>query len=392
MIVPKCLHFGECGGCRFQHISYEEQLKQKHQYLVDLYQKEIDPFIPCETPWHYRNKMEFSFSQSKTKERFLGLMKKSSRGKVVSLEMCYLSNRWMIDALKQIKKWWMKWEIDAYHPYKNQGPLRTLILREGMYTKQKMAMLTISGNPSDALSEEQERTFVESLLEKTPLHSIILRKQILAKRTPTRMEEKLLYGQDHIHEMLHDASGRSWHFKIRAPSFFQPNTLQAEKLYQKVIEMAEIEKENCVFDLYCGTGSLGMFASSFAKNVFGVELEGAAVQDAQENMRLNLVTNMEVVRGDVEDVLSSRLGLPDIVIIDPPRAGLTGKALQHLKQLSPSKIVYVSCNPSTQASNCKELTQAGYYLERIQPVDQFPHTPHIEVIALLKKKGVERPT
>lgn len=386
MIEPKCPHFGDCGGCRSQNLPYDEQLKQKHLFLSNLYQREIEPFIACENPWRYRNKMEFSFSQSKAKERFLGLMRRGARGRVVSLDICYLVNAWMSEALKRVKQWWIKSELDAYHPFKNQGSLRTLMLREGMHTQEKMAVLTISGNPSDSISQEQEAALVEALAEAAAFYSIILRKQVIAKNQPTRMEERILYGEDHIHEILHDASGRPFRFKIRAASFFQPNTYQAQKMYQKVIEMADIRANSLVFDLYCGTGSLGMFASSQAGKVLGVEIVPEAIQDAQDNLRLNGISNMEVIRADVQDILQDVSMVPDIVIVDPPRAGLSPKSIQHLKQLSAPKIIYVSCNPTSQEANCKELMDAGYSLERIQPIDQFPHTPHIEVIASLKRR------
>lgn len=386
MLEPKCPHFGECGGCRFQNIPYEEQLKQKYLFLSQLYQREVEPFIACADPWHYRNKMEFSFSQSKAKERFLGLMRKGARGKVVSLDVCFLANLWMSEVLRAVKMWWADSGLEAYHPFKNQGSLRTLILREGVYTNEKMAVLTISGNPADAIGEEQAKTFVEHLLSVSPFESIILRRQVIAKKQPTQMVEQVLHGKDHIHERLHDADGRGLLFKIRAASFFQPNTRQAEKLYRKVIEMADINQKETLFDLYCGTGSLGLFASSRAERVFGVEIVPEAIQDAQDNICLNQVGNMEVVKGDVQDILKTIATSPDSIIIDPPRAGLSPQAIQHLKKLMASKILYVSCNPATQAANCKELMEAGYELTRIQPVDQFPHTPHIEVIAQLKRR------
>ena len=378
-IEPKCSHFGKCGGCKYQHIPYDEQLAQKEAFVRSLFASDVDPILPCEPPWRYRNKMEFSFSQARSGEKFLGLMRK--RGRVENLGECHLTSSWFIEILEHVRVWWEESGLDAYYPPKNLGALRTLTVREGIYTGEKMVFLTVSGNPEYALDEAQIEGFVDAVGE---VDALLLRTQIIAKKTPTRFEERLLAGKAAIHEQMHDAKGNAYTFRIRANAFFQPNTRQAEALYQLALEYAELGSDETVLDLYCGTGTLGIFAARRVKNVVGVEIVPEAVLDAQENLQLNAVDNMEVLEGDVGKM--GRDFAPTTVIVDPPRPGLEPKALENVLSFSPQKIVYISCNPVTQAENCKELVEAGYEIVRLQPVDQFPHTPHVENIAILHKK------
>ncbi len=371
-IEPVCGHFGQCGGCKFQHVPYDEQLLQKQAFVGSLFNHKTDPILACDPPWRYRNKMEFSFSQAKSGEKFLGLMRK--RGRVENLHECYLTNPWFIELLGRVREWFTESELNAYYPPHDRGSLRTLTVREGIHTGEKMVVLTISGNPEYPLSAQNIQDFIDAVGE---VDSLLLRTQFIAKKTPTRFEERLLYGKDFIHEKLNDFT-----FRIRAASFFQPNTLQAEQLYSLALECADLQPDETVFDLYCGTGTLGIFASKQVKKVYGIEIVPEAVEDAHENLKLNQVENMEIVVGDVGK--SDFKERPTTVIVDPPRPGLGPDALQYLISLQPEKIVYISCNPVTQAENCQELESAGYQIERLAPVDQFPHTPHVENIAFLK--------
>lgn len=374
-IEPKCRHFRLCGGCSFQHVPYDEQLEQKKAFVSRCFDRAVEPIISSDPAWRYRNKMEFSFSQARSGEKFLGLMKK--RGRVENLEECYLTQHWFIDFLKAARDWWIEREIKAYYPPANTGLLRTLTLREGVHSKEKMAVLTVS---DECFPEEDLEAFIN---EMPAVDSLILRRQILQKKVPTRFEERLLKGKDHIHEILHGANGQPFRFRIKAASFFQPNTLQAEVIYQKAIEFAAFSGSESLLDLYCGTGSLGIFAASQVQNVVGIEIVPEATEDAEANIALNGIKNMRVLLGDVQERLSDLIDQPDIVFVDPPRAGLGPKAIAHLLRMQPKKIIYVSCNPVTQAADCQEL---GYSIERLQPIDQFPHTPHVENIALLATK------
>lgn len=365
-----CRHFRVCGGCKFQHIPYDLQLQTKVKAIHECFLKEPAPIIPCDPPWRYRNKMEFSFSESRAGDQFLGLMK--SRGRVENLEECYLTSVWFIETLTSVRKWWEKEKTKAYHPPTNTGVLRTLTLREGIRTGEKMAMLTVSDESFDYTS------FVEAFPQ---VDALILRKQIVQKKCPTRFESQILRGIDHIHEILYDNEGSAYRFRIRGSSFFQPNTCQAEKIYQKAIACASLKGSETVLDLYCGTGSIGIFASKHVAKVLGIEIVSEAVLDAKANLTLNKVNNMEILEGDVGDLLQNVHVPPTVVFVDPPRVGLGPKTIEHLLRLKPEKIVYVSCNPVSQAADC--LALIGYKIVLLQPVDQFPHTPHVENIALL---------
>jgi 23S rRNA (uracil1939-C5)-methyltransferase len=357
-------------------MSYRDQLAAKEALIAALFQQEVHPILPMSTPWYYRNKMEFSFSQSKKGERFLGLMKK--RGKVEDLKECHLTHNWFMETLRILRSWWESTGIEAYHPFRNQGILRTVTLREGVRTGEKLIMLTVA---EPALTKEEQASLVNAL---PGIETIILRRQIIQKKVPTFFEEKILKGSGYIHECLFSAKRRQFFFRIRGPSFFQPNTLQAEAIYKKALECAQLKGHERVLDLYCGIGSIGIFASDQAAQVVGIEIVPEAIDDLRANLALNQVTNMEVILGDVGEKLASLSFLPDVVFVDPPRAGLGCKTIAHLLALQPKKIVYISCNPSTQAADCQKLS-AVYKIASLQPIDQFPHTPHIENIALLER-------
>ena len=409
-IVPTCVHFGSCGGCAFQHISYEKELEFKESFVrkcfASLPAEEATFYSIISSPlaWRYRNKMEFSFSQNRAKEKFLGLMKRLGKGKVLNLEECYLTNEWFITALKAVHAWWSESDIEAYHPMKNSGALRTLTMREGVRTGDRLVMLTVSGNPEDALTKRQLDDFVSCLRlavepESQGVLSIFLRIQQVAKGMATNFFEMLLYGPDAISEILHiqpfaDHPPVETKFQISPTAFFQPNSLQAERLYSRVLQMAELTKDCVVYDLYCGTGTLGICIAPYVKQVISVEISPESTLDARANMKLNSIDNVVVITGAVRHVLQSEahgapLPLPDVVLIDPPRPGLDAQALQSLIELKPKKIIYISCNPVTQVENLTDLLNAGYKLHSVQPVDQFPQTVHVENIALLVWEPIE---
>lgn len=407
--APKCPHFASCGGCRWQHLSYQEQLTQKETNIkrsfAPLLTSEVTffPIAASPKPWEYRNKMEFSFSANSAGDKFLGLMMDSSRGRVLNLSECHLVDNWFMDALKAVRLWWSQSTLAAYHPYKDSGTLRTLTLREGQRSGQKLAMLTVSGNPDYAMTQQQVNEFVNALqsavnqAEKPPI-SIFLRIQQIAKGRPTEFFEMHLAGSDTIEEELFvqpDSSMPSvpLKFSISPSAFFQPNTVQAEKIYSLVLQMAKIPSDAVVYDLYCGTGTLGICMAKHVKEVIGVELSRESAHDAKANIQLNGISNMRIITGDVGDVLEQikqqgDTPSPDVVVVDPPRAGLDPQAIRLLLGLKPATLVYVSCNPVTQAANILELVQGGYRLESLQPVDQFPQTVHVENIAILKNASL----
>ncbi len=379
-----CIHVPECGGCTSQQIPYSEQLQQKQAAIEKIFapfNTPVAPIIPCQDSWGYRNKMEFSFSQNKAGDRFFGLILRKSRGKVFNLEQCLISPLWMAETLQRVRSWWETTELRAFNFRSGEGCIRTLTLREGRRTGDRLAMLTVSGDPRFALTRAHLKGFLQALND--PKMSIFLRVQQAIKGSPTQFFEMHLSGPDHICEQLR-LQGRTLTFKISPTSFFQPNTEQAEVLYNKALEIAELTPRSTVYDLYSGTATLGMAFALKAQNVIAIELNPHACFDAKVNAEVNKIANIDIQCGDVGKLLSQASVLtPDLAIVDPPRPGLDPLAMAALKRLQPQQILYVSCNPTTQAQNISELTD--YRILKVQPVDQFPHTAHIENIVLLTK-------
>lgn len=398
-VAPRCVHVPSCGGCTWQQMDYAAQLEEKQRRVQEIFSPLLTPSVSllpilgCQDPWRYRNKMEFSFSQNKAGEKFLGLIIAGSRGHVLNLTHCHLVSEWMIAVLKSVRHFWEESGLSAYR-MNNTGTLRTLILREGKQTGDKLVMLTVSGNPDYPIRGEQIKSFVEAVKAvvpevQWPQLSIFLRVQQLQKGSPTQFFEMHLFGPDHLVEKLSLPLEPpvTLAFKISPTSFFQPNTLQAEILYWAALKMVSFPKKH-VLDLYAGTATLGMAMAALADHVTAIEINPHACLDAESNRELNQLHNLDIVCGDVGQKLQelrqrSDFTPPDLIVVDPPRAGLDGAALSHLKALQSKEILYVSCNPKTQAANVQELLGAGYQLIKIQPVDQFPHTPHIENIVLL---------
>ncbi|WP_404665677.1 23S rRNA (uracil(1939)-C(5))-methyltransferase RlmD [Rhabdochlamydiaceae symbiont of Dictyostelium giganteum] len=378
-----CEHFLSCGGCSSQDIPYEEQLQRKQKVIEELFApfKPL-PIIPCEHHENYRNKMEFSFSQNKAGDCFLGLILKQSRGKVFNLYECTIGPLECRDLLARVRLWWEKTQLSAFNFRSGLGALRTLTFRQSKKTGQSLIMLTVSGDPHFALSQEQLNAFIDCIND--PSISVFLQIHQAIKGRPTQFFEMHLAGPSHIMETL-TVEGREFTFKISPSSFFQPNTLQAEKLYQAALRLPSFDVDSCVYDLYCGTGTLGIVCAPRVKKVIGIELNPYAVFDGKLNAEHNGILNIDFHQGDVADILKSQeTEKPDVVIVDPPRVGLNEAAIQELLLLNPSEILYISCNPKTQVKNIEALT--GYTVKIIQPVDQFPHTPHIENICLLTRK------
>lgn len=376
-----------CGGCKWQEIDYSEQLARKQKRVVELFstlssETIFHEILGAANPWRYRNKMEFSFSQNRAGDHFLGLMIAKSRGRVLNLNECHLASSWFIETLKNVRSWWIESGLKAYHRYANTGSLRSLTLREGVRTQDKMVILTVSGHPDFSLS----RAHLESFVQASGAASIFLCVQQIMTGAPTQFFEMHLAGRDHIQEQL-EIHGRSYMFKISPRSFFQPNTRQAEQLYRRALEMAGAKKRELMLDLYCGTATLGIVFAEYAKRVVGIELSPEAILDAECNVKMNKADNVELHCGDVAKILKQeKIEKPDLVIVDPPRCGLMEEALAHILALAPQEILYISCNPEAQAKNVKAFVAQGYALCEIQPIDQFPHTPHIENIALLRKR------
>ncbi len=378
-IEPRCSHAGTCGGCAFQALDYPAQLLLKQHRIQSLFNHPINPIIPCDEPFEMRNKMEFSFSQDKARNKFLGLHMPAAKGRVVDIDHCHLVSPWFSQTLKAVRSWWQNSNLNAFHPHKQTGALRTLTIREGKRTGARMVILTVDGAAREDLTQSHLSSFKALFCKKTSLFLHI--HQAIAGK-PTELFEIHLQGPDHLSEELH-IDGRIIKFSISPAAFFQPNTYQAEKLYNSALKLC-LPIQGPVYDLYAGVASLGILFAPHASSVTSVEINPYSICDAETNIELNGITNLNLIRSDVALALEEMPKKPALALIDPPRAGLGPKAIAQLKELKPDQILYISCNPDTQADDIEQLND--YKIKTLQPVDQFPHTPHLENIALLVKK------
>ncbi len=406
-VPARCPHFSSCGGCRWQYLSYEKQLQEKEQIVKQAFHQQLTeevvfhPIIACDSPWAYRNKMEFSFHNNLAGDQFLGLMLSGSRGKVLQLQECHLVESWMVDGVKATREWWKASGLNAFHHPSERGSLRNLTFRQGTRTGDRMAILNVSGNPEYALSKQQLQTFTGALKAAiTPNSSdaklsIFLKIQQAIKGQATQFYEMLLFGPDHIREELYiEQAGERYclQFCVSPQAFFQPNSRQAEKLYSRALQLAQVPANGLVYDLYCGTGTLAICAAKYARQVIGIELSPESSLDARTNAKLNGFENVTIITGDAGvhlAALQNGSAKPDLVMVDPPRAGLDHAAITHLLALQAPVLLYISCNPLSQAENIQELCNGGYTLKCLQPLDQCPHTPHIENIAVLHWQAKE---
>ena len=374
----RCCHIGICGGCKFQQVPYNEQVENKQRQIAELFALDaVDPIIASKSPWSYRGKMEFSFSQDKKGEKYLGLVMPKSRGKVFSLTECHIGFPWMAEVVKSVRSWWEKSRLEAFFPPKGIGSLRTLTMRSSRDGKEKMVILTVSGDSEYALTRDELNSFITSAKpdENT---SVFLVLQMAKKGQETEFFEMHLSGPDHLKETL-----GGFEFHISPRSFFQPNVNVAEVMFAKAIDMLKLTGTEKVLDLYCGMGTIGILLSSHVRQVIGIEISPSSIADAKEALKRFNIENMHVYAEDVGTFLESKSDLftPDIIVVDPPRTGLDKKAIAAINTLAPKKLLYISCNPITQKENLDHFP--GYKIAQIAPFDPFPHTKHIENIILL---------
>lgn len=389
-IEPPCPLIGNCGGCSYQQIDYNQQLSIKQNQISQFYPgHEIQPIIES-SPFHYRNKMEFSFTQDKQGNKYLGLIRSFSNGKAVNIDTCYLCPLWFSKVLNNVKKWWDSTNLQAYNFNNDTGSLLYLTIRDGLQTGEKMILLTVSGSAQFALSHNLIAHFKEACLSNFDESdhakiSIYLMVRQIKKNTPTQLFEMHLHGPTEIHEKLF-INGKSYTFEMSPQAFFQPNTKQAEKIYEQAIKFTSLNKNTVLFDLYCGTGSIGICMADQVKQVIGIEVNRYSTLNAESNLKINQIDNYTLLEGDVEKLFlqASQISDEKVIILDPPRSGVGEKMAKMLLDVDAKQLIYISCNPKTQYHDLQTL-QSGYTIKAIQPVDQFPHTPHFENIVVLEK-------
>jgi len=378
-----CSHFPACGGCRFQDLAYEAQVDAKYRQVADALERiggfaspPLEPILPADAVFHYRNKLEYSFT-STDEGPALGLHRAGRWDEVLPIETCWLTTDLGNGIRNAVADWAREERLQAYDQKTHEGFLRHLVVREGRNTGQALVVLVTA--PGELPDREH---FVDVLRRFPELRSIHWAINDRPAEVTRDLPTTLLWGDEAIEEEL-----CGLRFRVSPNAFLQTNTSMAERLYGLARELAGLAGGETVYDLYCGTGTIGLTLAEKALTVWGVETSQEAVSCAIENASLNGIANAAFFAGDVArslEELHDRSGDPDVVVVDPPRAGLSGRAVRQVGRLAPRRIVYVSCNPTTLAGNLTEFTsQWGYRLERVKPVDMFPHTPHVEAVALL---------
>jgi 23S rRNA (uracil1939-C5)-methyltransferase len=384
-VEAPCKHYPACGGCRFQDLAYEVQLAQKQAWVRDALQRlggiadpPLEEILPCEPAiFHYRNKMEYSFAPGPTGP-VLGLHKAGRWDEVIDTEKCWLTTDVGNGIRDAVRDWAREEGLEGYSQSDNTGYLRHLVVREGRNTGQTLVQLVT------APGEKFDQGYFVDVLRRFPevrsVHWSINDRPAEVTNLPTQ----LLWGEQWIEEQLGGLT-----FRVRPNAFLQTNTWMAEKLYALAREAAQLTGDETVWDLYCGIGTIGLSMAGDALTVWGIEVSEESVACALENAEINGITNAAFFAGNVGQVveeLLERSGPPDVVVVDPPRAGLAGKALKRLGAIGAPRLVYVSCNPTTLAGDVKVLREEyGYELVRARPLDMFPHTPHVETVALLER-------
>lgn len=393
-----CKHFPICGGCSSPQSDYQNSLKEKELLLHQLFSpifpdKDILPVIPCIPTLRGRNKMEFSFYQTYDGEKSLGFITPTKPKKGVPITDCLMIHKDAMEILCLTRSWWEAHpELQAYYPPRNKGSLCTLTVRIGSPEHHLMVILTTSARKEYAVDPEIIDQWKHVLVNSSlPIASLIWEERFSEKNVPTHFRSRLLYGNAFITQKLTlPQDGNSATFSIYPRSFFQPQPLQNVRIIEVIKEFMQPQGQETLLDLYCGAGTIGIMLSAYVKKVIGVEIVPDAIASAKENiLRNHKESCVEVYLENVQAFCKRQQDCPppDIAIIDPPRCGMQSKTLKYLLRISPKKLIYVSCNPKVQFEECCHLIAAGYSIKKIQPLDQFPHSLHLENIILLEREN-----
>jgi 23S rRNA (uracil1939-C5)-methyltransferase len=380
-VPPRCPHFGPCGGCAWQHVDYPAQARAKEAivreslgHLGGIAEPLVHPIVPAPEPWFYRNKMDFSFHPDGT----LGLHRRGDWNRIVPVEVCYLQSERSAALVRAVRTWARECGLAAFDPQTHTGFLRSLVVREGRSTGERLVgLLTTPGPFAEAAG------FAAVVRGAAPDAAAIVRGVVAGAGDGapiTRVES--LGGREDIEEEL-----AGLRFRIGLETFFQINTPQAERMVAHVVARAA-PPGRLVFDLYCGVGTFALALARAGARVAGAELSAASIAAARGNAARNGLDGVRFVAGDVRltlPALAAELGTPDVVVLDPPRAGAGGKVMRRIGRSGAGRVIYVSCNPTTLAPDLRELLAFGYRLADVQPFDLFPQTYHVEAIAVLDR-------
>jgi len=383
-IEPSCGVVKRCGGCQLQHMSYEAQLQYKTQQVKDALERigglngvAVHDTIGMEDPWRYRNKAQFPVGMDG--DVMIGFYANRSH-EIIDTPQCSIQDAVNDNVIQTVREFIKKYDISVYDENTGKGIIRHIVTRKGFKTGEVMVCIVINGD-----SLPCGKALVEMLRARTDgLKSVVV--NINKKKTNVILGERniVIFGEEAIYDYIGE-----FKFRISPLSFFQVNPVQTEVLYGKALEYADLKGDETVFDAYCGIGTISLFLSRKAKKVYGIEIVPQAINNAKENARLNGVKNVEFLVGESEIVIPElyRKGIKaDVIVVDPPRKGCDEKLLEVITEMSPEKVVYVSCNPATLARDLKYLSERGYEVREVQPVDMFPQTSHVETVVLMSKK------
>ncbi|MBI3618470.1 23S rRNA (uracil(1939)-C(5))-methyltransferase RlmD [Candidatus Peregrinibacteria bacterium] len=410
-IQPRCPHFHDCGGCVWQNLPYNRQIEYKEEIVretlshltpIDEADRAKLPgrvlgIIPSPQVFHYRNKMEFSFGYASMRseerggrrmyfdeEPTIGFHQPGQWATVLPINECHLYDEQVDMLLSSVRRFMQERKLTVYNPKTQKGMLRTLLLRRGVHTGEQMICFLLQARKKDLEPLFQE--FLRAFSGRPNLASLLIVEHLGLHDRPEFPKVHCLTGKTTITERLFDLT-----FEISPFSFFQTNTLAAEKLYRAIADAADLLQRDTLLDAYCGMGTIGQYLARFCQKVVGVESHPSAIEDALKSAGKNKIGNISFYKGRAEQVLHQQLKPGgkyafSTVVVDPPRAGLHPRARDAILEHTPGKIVYVSCNTATFARDLGDFLKAGYELRTVQPVDLFPHTAHIETVALMQRK------
>jgi len=383
-VEPPCPVYNQCGGCQLQHLSYEAELKFKHNRVRDAFARLAGLEIPVhetmgmEDPWGYRNKAQVpvAFQSNKLMAGFY--QKRSHR--IIDMDYCLIQNKENDDAIQAVRKVLADLKVPAYDEKKNSGVIRHIMARHGYHTNELMIVLVTKVKQLRGADK-----IVEGILKAVP-NVTSIQQNINPDETNVILGKRniVLHGPSVIRDQIAGLT-----YEISPHSFFQVNPLQTEKLYGKALEYAQLTGDEIVVDAYCGIGSISLSLAQQAKHVYGIEMVPQAIDDARRNAKANGIDNVSFEYGTAETVMPALVkgGIkPDVIVVDPPRKGCDEEFLRAAAEVAPKRIVYVSCNASTQARDAKLLSELGYKLMEVTPVDMFPHTTHVESVALFVRE------
>lgn len=381
-IRPRCPSFGKCGGCSFQHTDYLHQLDIKKSYVQEIlspYCSCIQPIIPSPESWNYRNKMEFSFFTGDTGKIMIGLHEKQSYNKHLSVPPCFIADESFLPLVDTIAKFAQQTNLPIYNPLTHQGFWRHLVLRKGKRTGE--ILINIVTNKQENIHKDLFDPLVSHIHNQvsstywtinSKLSDIVQADELILLDGKTCIEEELIIAKQH------------YFFLLSPFSFFQTNSRGTEKLYETILDFINPAQTEHILDLYCGTGTIGLILAPYVQTVTGIEQVHESILNAEENKKRNTIANIVFESSRVEQWIKQHENIHfDSIVVDPPRNGLSMKVIDFVLAINPKKLIYVSCNPATLARDLQILQTGGYKAQKIQPIDMFPQTYHVETVTLL---------